>query len=99
MVTATAITAIAPAALLACRPWVSSKLTDCELSSGDRRARGKRPSSARAPVALRGKPSMPAAHSDNSDNLRTRIHAVFELDPRALAIQSPARHWSWQDLA
>ncbi len=39
---------------------------------------------------------MPA---DHSDNLRAHIHAVFELDPRAVAIQSRAGQWSWGKLA
>jgi long-chain acyl-CoA synthetase len=39
---------------------------------------------------------MPAPHPEN---LRARIRAVFELEPRAIAIQSRAGQWSWKDLA
>jgi acyl-CoA synthetase (AMP-forming)/AMP-acid ligase II len=39
---------------------------------------------------------MQAAHSDN---LRARIKAVFQLDPRTIAIQSRAGQWTWEGLA
>jgi long-chain acyl-CoA synthetase len=39
---------------------------------------------------------MPAAHPEN---LRAHIRAVFELEPRAVAIQSGAGQWRWEDLA
>ena len=39
---------------------------------------------------------MPAAHPAN---LRAHIRAVFELEPRAVAIQSAAGQWRWEDLA
>jgi acyl-CoA synthetase (AMP-forming)/AMP-acid ligase II len=39
---------------------------------------------------------MQAAHPEN---LRARIRAVFELEPRAVAIQSSAGQWRWEDLA
>jgi long-chain acyl-CoA synthetase len=39
---------------------------------------------------------MPAAHPEN---LRAHIRAVFELEPRAVAIQSSAGQWRWEDLA
>jgi long-chain acyl-CoA synthetase len=40
--------------------------------------------------------AMPAAHPAN---LRVHIRAVFELEPRAVAIQSAAGQWRWEDLA
>src|SRR5882757_3469495 len=39
---------------------------------------------------------MPAAHPAN---LRAHIRAVFELEPRAVAVQSGAGQWCWEDLA
>src|SRR5258708_992934 len=39
---------------------------------------------------------MQAAHPEN---LRAHIRAVFELEPRAVAIQSGAGQWRWEDLA
>jgi len=39
---------------------------------------------------------MPAAHPEN---LRAHIRAVFELEPQAVAIQSGAGQWRWEDLA
>jgi acyl-CoA synthetase (AMP-forming)/AMP-acid ligase II len=39
---------------------------------------------------------MPAAHPEN---LRAHIRAVFELEPQAVAIQSSAGQWRWEDLA
>jgi long-chain acyl-CoA synthetase len=39
---------------------------------------------------------MPAAYPEN---LRAHIRAVFELEPQAVAIQSGAGQWCWEDLA
>jgi long-chain acyl-CoA synthetase len=39
---------------------------------------------------------MPVAHPQN---LRAHFRAVFELEPRAVAIQSGAGQWRWEDLA
>src|SRR6266702_7047591 len=58
-------------------------------AAGARAAHGR-------PSLLSGRPSM---HAASPESLRAQIRAVFELEPQAVAIQSSAGQWRWEDLA